>query len=74
MWGMSLFSLLLTCFIMEQTLFNDYESRLKLDPELMAMRQEFERYKEGLRKKLIARYKLKPPSLIQAPKPVIYRP
>lgn len=74
MWGMSLFSLLLTCFVLEQTLFNDYESRLKLDPELMAMRQEFERYKEGLRKKLIARYKLKQPSTIHVPKPVIYRP
>ena len=74
MWGMSLFSFLLTCFVMEQTFFSDYDSRLKLDPELMQMRGDFEKYKERLREALKIRYKLKPPGGIHFPKPVIYRP
>jgi len=74
MWGMSLFSFLLTCFVMEQTLFNDYDSRLKLDPELMQMRGDFEKYKERLRETVKIRYKLKPPGGIHLPKAVIYRP
>jgi hypothetical protein len=72
---MSLFSFLLTCFVMEQTLFNDYESRLKLDSDLMRMRGEFEAYKEQLRQTIITGYKLKPPGGVQAaPRPTIYRP
>lgn len=74
MWRMSLFSFLLTCFVMEQTLFNDYYSRLKLDSELVRMRQEFEQYKEQLRELIKVQYKLKPPSAIHAPRPVIYKP
>ena len=69
-WAMSLFSLLLACFTMERTLFSDYEDRLKLDDGLMRMRDEFERYKEQLRRKLIIRYQVKPPKserLIHAP-------
>jgi len=73
-WGTSLFSMLLTCFTMEQTMFCDYESRLKLDDGLMRMRGEFEAYKEQLRGKLKARYRLKPPSGIYTPRPTIYRP
>jgi hypothetical protein len=61
MWVMSLFSMLLACFTMERTLFSDYENLLKLDPELVRMRAEFERYKEQLRRVLIVRYQVKPP-------------
>jgi hypothetical protein len=75
MWATSLFTMLLTCFTMEQTLFNDYDSRLKLDDVLMRMRGEFERYKEQLREKLKVRYGLEPPGGIHpAPRPTIYRP
>jgi len=59
---------------MEQTMFSDYESRLKLDDGLIRMRGEFEAYKEQLREKLKARYRLKPPSGIYTPRPTIYRP
>lgn len=38
---------------MAQTLFSDYEGRLKLDNELMRMRGEFDKYKERLRQMLI---------------------
>ncbi len=70
MWGMSLFSLLLTCFTMEQTMFRDYETRLKLDDQLTRMRSEFERYKEWLRVTLITRYDVPRP----APKSLIHIP
>jgi hypothetical protein len=75
MWALSLFSMLLTCSTMEQPLFNDYDSHLKLDNDLMRMRGEFDRYKERLREILKVRYKVEPPSGIHpAPKPTIYRP
>lgn len=61
MWAMSLFSMLLTCFTMEQTFFNDYESRLELDYVLVEMRKRFERYKEEVREDLKIRYKVEPP-------------
>lgn len=73
-WGMSLFSMLLTCFTMEQVLFNDYDDRLKLDPDLRQMRDAFEGYKERLREKLKAQYGLQPPGTIHTPRPTIYRP
>ena len=59
---------------MEQTMFSDYESRLKLDDGLIRMRGEFEAFKEHLREELKARYRLKPPSEIFIPRPTIYRP
>jgi hypothetical protein len=68
--AMSLFSMLLACFTMERTLCSDYEDRLKLDDGLVRMRDEFERYKEQLRRDLIVRYHVKPPkrkSLIHVP-------
>jgi hypothetical protein len=74
MWALSIFTVLLTCFTMEQTFFNDYESRLKLDAELMRIRGEFERCKEQLREKVKVRYKVEPPSPIQIPRPLIFRP
>lgn len=43
-WALGMFSMLLTCATMEQTFFNDYQGRLKLDNELMRMRGEFDRY------------------------------
>jgi hypothetical protein len=70
MWGMSLFSMLLTCFTMEQTMFRDYQSRLELDDRLIRMHSEFDRYKEQLRKTLIARYNVPRP----APKSPIHTP
>ena len=74
LWALYLFSMLLTCFTMEQTLFNDYDSRLKLDDELRRMHDDFERYKEQLREKLKVRYGLEPPGGIHVPRPTIYRP
>jgi hypothetical protein len=60
-WAIELFSRLLTCFVIEQTFFNDFKVRLELDPTLMRMRQEFEIHKEKLRPFLIKRYKIKDP-------------
>lgn len=56
-----LFSRLLTCFVMERTFFEDYKTRLQLDARLVQMRQEFEGFKENLRRKLIVEYKIQPP-------------
>jgi hypothetical protein len=69
-WAISLFSMLLTCFTMEQTFFHDYESRLRLDHVLVRMRSEFEKYKEQVREYLKVRYKIEPP----APKSIIHTP
>jgi hypothetical protein len=66
-WATSLFSMLLTCFTMERTFFEDYEDRLKLDHILHDMRAQFEQHKERVREWLKARYKLEPPQ----PKPTI---
>jgi hypothetical protein len=74
LWAMMLFSMLLYCFTMEQTLFNDYDSRLKLDGELRRMRDEFDAYKEQLRELLKIRLNIDPPGGIHVPpKPIIYR-
>jgi hypothetical protein len=70
MWAMSLFSMLLTCFTMEQTMFTDYEGRLKLDDGLLRVRSDFERYKEQVREIMKVRYNVQnpqPTSLIHAP-------
>jgi hypothetical protein len=74
MWALSLFSMLLTCFTMEQTLFNDYDDRLKLDDELRRMRDEFENFKERVRDKMKSQYDVQPPSVIQVARPLIFRP
>ncbi len=60
-WAMSLFSLLLTCFTMENTFFNDYVGRLSLDHVLVDMRTEFESHKERTREYLKVRYNVEPP-------------
>jgi hypothetical protein len=70
MWAISLFSMLLSCFTMEQTFFKDYEGRLKLDSVLVRMRNEFETYKEEVREYLKIRYKVELP----VPKSAIYPP
>jgi hypothetical protein len=62
MWERQLFWMLLICFTMEQTLFRDYESRLKFDDTLLRMRAEFEHRKEHLRKDLIVRLEVPPPA------------
>ena len=70
LWGMSLFSMLLTCFTMERTFFKNYEERLGLDHVLVQMRTEFERYKEQLREIVKRRYDVKRPiseSMIELP-------
>jgi hypothetical protein len=64
-----IFTMLLTCFVMEETFYKDYEDRLKLDITLMKMRKEFADLKERLRKEIITRHKLKPP-----PAPLIHKP
>jgi hypothetical protein len=75
LWATSLFSMLLTCFVMERTFFGDYEDRLKLDNELMRIRGAFESYKEGLRQMLIKRYGVEPQrGLYPPPAARIYRP
>jgi hypothetical protein len=66
-WATSLLAMLLPCSTMEKTLFNDFESRLKLDDGLMRMRDEFERRKERLRRELIVRYDIKPPRKLAKP-------
>jgi hypothetical protein len=69
------FTMLLTCATMEQSFFNDYEGRLKLNSDLMRMRGEFDRYKERLRQTLITRCAVRAPGGIHpAPRPTIYRP
>jgi hypothetical protein len=60
--ALELFSRLLTCYVMERTLFDDYSGRLRLDPKLMTMRQEFEEFKERLRRALVRKYKVAPPA------------
>jgi hypothetical protein len=61
LFAMELFSRLLTCFVMERTFFDDYETRFNLDARLVQMRHDFEVFKETLRRTLIARYKVQPP-------------
>jgi hypothetical protein len=68
-WAMGLFSLLLTCFTIEDTFFNDYRTRLQLDDTLMTMRHDFQAYKERLRRILIQRYNVAPP-----PQPLVRVP
>jgi hypothetical protein len=60
-WAIELFSRLLTCFVIEQTFFNDFKVRLELDPTLMNMRQEFAIHKEKLRPFIIKKYDIKDP-------------
>lgn len=69
-WEKSLFTMLLTCFTIEKLFFSDYGTRLNLDDGLVAMRSNFERFKEQLRRDLIARHQIKPPP----PKSVIIKP
>ena len=60
-WVMGIFTLLLSAFKMEETLFKDYEMRLPFDQRLLKMRRDFEAYKEQIRSLLIKRYNVKPP-------------
>jgi hypothetical protein len=60
-WAVELFSRLLTCFVIERTLFDDFRTRLELDPTLTTMRQEFEAHKESLRPFMIKKYDIKDP-------------
>jgi hypothetical protein len=72
-WALSLFSLLLTCFTMENTFYSDYKERLQFDETLIRMRKEFEQFKEQLREYMKVQYKIGPPFGINIPpKPVIY--
>ena len=68
------FSMLLTCSTMENTLFSDYDGRLKLDNQLMQMRGEFERYRETLREHIKQQLNLSPPGGVHQPRPTIFRP
>jgi hypothetical protein len=73
-WEMSLFSMLLTCSTMENTLFSDYDDRLKLDNQLMQARGNFDRRKELLREQVKSKFNLTPPGGVHQPKPTIFRP
>lgn len=59
----SIFMLLLTCFVIEDTFNRDYEDRLKLDITLVKMRKEFAELKEQLRKEIIIKHKIQPPPI-----------
>jgi hypothetical protein len=61
-WALNLFSMLLTCFVIENQFFHDFEDRLSQDLVLMKMRQDFAVYKETLRQTLVARYQVQPPA------------
>ena len=74
LWALSLFSMLMTCVTIEQTLFGDYESRLKFDDGLSQLKGEFDRKKEQSREAIKIKYKVEPPSPIEIPKPIIFRP
>ncbi len=74
MWVTSVFTMLLTCFTMEDTFFKDYNDRLKLDAELLRKRAAFEKLKEQLRKSIIDKFQLTPPGGIHQPRPIIYGP
>lgn len=60
--ALELFTRLLTCYVMEDTFFADFVARLKLDPQLVAMRMEFYKFKEDLRQTIIKRYNVRPPA------------
>lgn len=60
-WAKELFSRLLTCFVIEDTFYNDFQARLKLDFKLMDMRREFSDHKEQLRQFLIKKYNINAP-------------
>jgi hypothetical protein len=62
LFAMELFSRLLTCFVMERTFFDDYKTRFELDARLMQMRHAFQIHKEKLRRTLIAKYNVQPPT------------
>ena len=62
LFAIELFSRLLTCFVMEQTFFEDYKTRFQFDARLVQMRHEFEIYKENLRRILIAKHNIQPPA------------
>jgi hypothetical protein len=68
-WAQFIFVMLLTCFVMEDTFFKDYASRLQLDIKLERMRRDFQVYKEKLREWMKARYKIPAP-----PAPLIHKP
>ena len=59
-----IFTMLLTCFVKEETFYKDYEDRLKLDPTLSKMRKEFANLKERLRREIIIKHKIQPPPSI----------
>lgn len=61
LFALELFSRLLTCFVMERTFFDDFKTRFQLDARLMELRDNFEIFKESLRRTLIARYNVQPP-------------
>jgi hypothetical protein len=60
-WATEVFSRLLTCFVIEQTFFTSFQTRLQLDYKLMDMRREFDANKEALRRFVITKYNMKDP-------------
>ena len=74
MWVPSIFTMLLTCFTMEDTFFKDYNDRLKFDIELIGKRTAFQNAKEQLRANIADMFQLSPPGGIHRPRPTIYTP
>lgn len=62
----TLFVLLLDFSLMEKVLFNDCLERLKFDHELLAMRSQFEKEKEGLRRAIKDEFNIPPPAMAAA--------
>ncbi len=74
-WRESIFGMLLTCSTMLETFLRDYDDRLKLDDNLMRMRENCNQVKERIRETLKARYNIAPPRGIHPPpRTTIYRP
>ncbi len=58
-----LFSLLLAAAYMEKAFFDCFETRLKLDPTLVAKRRELGKAMERTKQGIIKRFNLKPPDI-----------
>lgn len=61
-WEPETFTLLLTVSMLEKLVFGDYEARLQFDPELVRNRGLAEQMKEKLRRYIIKRHNISPPS------------
>ncbi len=61
-WEPEAFTLLLAVSMLEKLVFGDYETRLQLDPELVQNRGLADQMKEKLRRNIIRKHNIPPPS------------